>query len=73
MTASDSLRSAMWTRYHQPTDGYDEAFPFTGLERYAAFARDVVRRIDGDAGASLAGRAGYGRAGRSFTEPGGSR
>lgn len=73
VTASDSLRSAMWTRYHQPSDGYDDAFPFAGLARYAAFARDVVRRIDGDAGDALAGRAGYGRAGRSFTEPGGNR
>jgi hypothetical protein len=56
MTATDSLRSAMWTRYHQPSDGYDETFPFTGLARYAGFARDVVRRIDGGPGAALAGR-----------------
>jgi hypothetical protein len=73
MTASDSLRSAMWTRYHQPGDGYDPAFPFTGLERYAAFARDVIRRVDGAAYEALAEHPGYGRGGASFTEPGGSR
>jgi hypothetical protein len=56
MTATDSLRSAMWTRYHQPSDDYDDAFPFAGLGRYAAFTRDVLRRIDGRAGAALAGR-----------------
>jgi len=56
MTATDSLRSAMWTRYHQPSDEYEEAFPFAGLGRYAAFATDVLRRIDGRAGAALAGR-----------------
>jgi hypothetical protein len=56
MTATDSLRSAMWTRYHQPSDGYDETFPFEGLARYAGFARDVVRRIDDGLGTALAGR-----------------
>ncbi|MDX2194027.1 MAG: M28 family peptidase [Gemmatimonadales bacterium] len=46
VTVSDSLRRAVWGHYHQPSDEYRESFPFSGLERYAAFARDVVRRLD---------------------------
>ena len=69
--ASDSLRSALWSRYHQPSDHYDETFPFEGLARYAEFARDVVRQVDaGEAGVAAQP---YGRSGRSFTDPGGSR
>jgi hypothetical protein len=71
VTASDSLRSAMWIRYHQPSDHYEEGFPFTGLARYAEFARDVVRRLDGG-DADFAAMP-YGRSVRSFTDPGGSR
>lgn len=46
MTVSDSLRAAVWGRYHRPGDEYRADFPFTGLQRYAAFTRDVVRRLD---------------------------
>lgn len=71
--ASDSLRAAMWQRYHQPGDAYDDAFPFEGLARYAEFMGDVLRRLDGTRGrVDVAGRGGQ-RAGASFTEPGGSR
>lgn len=73
VTLSDSLRSAMWIRYHQPGDRYDPAFPFEGLVRYARFTRDVVRRIDVGDVARVAARDGQGEAGRSFTEPGGRR
>jgi hypothetical protein len=71
VTLSDSLRSAMWIRYHQPSDHYEEGFPFAGLARYAAFTRDVVRRLDTGDAAFAAAR--YGRGGSSFTDPGGSR
>lgn len=47
LTMSDQLRTGMWSRYHQPDDEYREDFSFEGLERYASFARDVIRRIDG--------------------------
>jgi hypothetical protein len=73
VTLSDSLRSAMWIRYHQPGDHYDERFPFEGLVRYAHFARDVVRRIDDGDAPRLATRGAQGASARSFTEPGGSR
>lgn len=43
---SDSLRSALWGRYHMPDDDWDEHFPFEGLGRYADFATEVIRRMD---------------------------
>jgi hypothetical protein len=46
LTVSDSLRSGMWTRYHQPSDEYREDFSFEGLQRYATFTRDLLFRID---------------------------
>jgi hypothetical protein len=72
LTASDSLRSLQWTRYHQPDDAWDERFPFEGLERYAELAAGVVLRLDrGDAGGAPLAR-GY-RSGSAATGPGGSR
>jgi Zn-dependent M28 family amino/carboxypeptidase len=49
LTMSDSLRTGMWSRYHQPTDEYREDFSFEGLERYAMFTRDLLLRIDAGA------------------------
>lgn len=63
VTASDSLRSALWGRYHMPDDAWDERFPFEGLQRYADFAAEVIRRLDVYRVSS----------GASRTGPGGSR
>ncbi len=46
LTTSDSLRSALWGRYHMPDDRWDEDFPFEGLARYADFTAEVIRRLD---------------------------
>ncbi len=73
LSVSDSLRASVWARYHQPSDEYREGFPFTGLARYAEFARDVLRELDGaGVGRGMAAGRAQGRAGRSFTEPGAS-
>lgn len=46
ITLSDSLRTGLWTRYHQPTDEYTVEFGFSGLMRYADFTRDLLLRVD---------------------------
>ena len=46
ITLSDSLRTGLWTRYHQPGDEYSQAFGFAGLMRYADFTRDLLLRVD---------------------------
>jgi hypothetical protein len=35
-----------WDHYHQPSDEYDEAFPFVGLQRYAEYAYLLARAVD---------------------------
>lgn len=47
LTLSDSLRTGLWSRYHQPGDEYTPAFGFSGLQRYADFVRDLLLRADG--------------------------
>jgi hypothetical protein len=64
VTTSDSLRSALWGRYHTPDDEWDERFPFDGLGRYADFALAVIRRMDAAYGVSSV---------TSRTGPGGRR
>lgn len=49
ISTSDSLRALLQARYHQPADEYASDFPFEGMERYAEFIRDVLRRLDGPA------------------------
>jgi hypothetical protein len=71
LTASDSLRSAEWGRYHQLDDEWDERFPFAGIERYAELAAAVVWRLDGSEGGRMAED--YRSSSRSATGPGGSR
>jgi len=44
--SSQALRRR-WDRYHQPGDVYDEAFPFTGLQRYAEFALLIAETLGG--------------------------
>jgi hypothetical protein len=44
--SSQALRRR-WDRYHQPGDAYDEAFPFTGLQRYAEFALLIAEALGG--------------------------
>jgi Zn-dependent M28 family amino/carboxypeptidase len=75
VTTSDSLRSALWGRYHMPNDEWEEHFPFDGLGRYADFATEVIRRMDAScrAGACEALTAYRPSSGRSRTGPGGSR
>lgn len=46
VTQSDSLRTTLWGRYHQPSDEWREDFPFAGLGRYADFTRDVLSALD---------------------------
>ncbi len=46
ITLSDSLRTGLWTHYHQPGDEYRAGFGFAGLMRYADFTRDLLLRID---------------------------
>lgn len=46
ITLSDSLRTGLWTRYHQPTDEYTADFGFSGLLRYADFMRDLLLQVD---------------------------
>ena len=46
LTLSDSLRTGLWTRYHQPSDEYTADFGFSGLLRYADFMRDLLLRVD---------------------------
>jgi len=65
VTASDSIRSALWGRYHMPDDNWDERFPFEGLGRYADFATKLIRRMDADYRSPSSGT--------SRTGPGGSR
>ena len=36
-----------WDRYHQPSDAWKPGYPLSGLQRYAAFALAIVRRLDG--------------------------
>jgi hypothetical protein len=43
--SSQALRHR-WDRYHQPSDEYHEAFPFTGLQRYAEYAYLIARAAD---------------------------
>jgi hypothetical protein len=69
---SDSLHSALWSRYHQPDDEWDERFPFAGLARYAALAATLVRQLD-EADSREAVAATYRRMGNSDTGPVGSR
>ncbi|HET9039184.1 MAG TPA: M28 family peptidase [Gemmatimonadales bacterium] len=75
VTTSDSLRSALWGRYHMPNDEWDEHFPFEGLGRYADFAIEVIRRRDASCRAEGCKRATAYRpsSGMSRTGPGGSR
>ncbi|HUR95212.1 MAG TPA: M28 family peptidase [Gemmatimonadales bacterium] len=63
VTTSDSMRSALWGRYHMQDDEWDEHFPFEGLGRYADFVIEVIRRMDGYRDSS----------GTSRTGPGGNR
>jgi Zn-dependent M28 family amino/carboxypeptidase len=59
ITLSDSLRTGLWTHYHQATDEYATNFGFSGLQRYADFTRDLLLRVDGGmppGGGSYAGR-----------------
>ena len=44
--SSQALRRR-WDRYHQPGDEYDDAFPFSGLQRYAEYALALLRALDG--------------------------
>jgi len=44
--SSQALRRR-WDHYHQASDGYDEAFPFVGLQRYAEFALRIAEAIGG--------------------------
>jgi hypothetical protein len=44
--SSKALR-ARWDHYHQPSDHWEEVFPFSGLARYAQFALLLIREIDG--------------------------
>jgi Zn-dependent M28 family amino/carboxypeptidase len=46
ITLSDSLRTSLWTHYHQRGDEYRAGFGFGGLMRYADFTRDLLLRID---------------------------
>jgi hypothetical protein len=46
ITLSDSLRTGLWTHYHQPGDEYRAGFGFAGLMRYADFTRDLLLRVD---------------------------
>lgn len=48
LTLSDSLRTGLWTRYHQPGDEYAATFGFSGLLRYADFTRDLLLLIDAE-------------------------
>ena len=68
---SDSLHSALWSRYHQPDDEWSDRFPFAGLARYAGLAATVIRRLDEAEGRAVA--ADYRRMGNSETGPVGSR
>ena len=43
----DALRRR-WDRYHQAGDHYDDAFPFSGLQRYADFALTLGLRVAND-------------------------
>lgn len=43
--SSQALRRR-WDRYHQPGDAYDDAFPFTGLQRYAEYALLIAEAVD---------------------------
>jgi hypothetical protein len=60
VTTSDSLRSALWGRYHTQDDNWDEAFPFEGLARYADFTIEVIRRMDAYRDSSGVSRTGPG-------------
>ena len=44
--SSQALRKR-WDRYHQAGDAYYEAFPFTGLQRYAEFAFLIAEALGG--------------------------
>jgi hypothetical protein len=46
VTQSDSVRTSVWGRYHQPNDEFREDFPFAGIGRYADFTRDVLAAAD---------------------------
>lgn len=37
--------ASRWSFYHQPRDHWDEAFPLTGLQRYAELALALGRRV----------------------------
>jgi hypothetical protein len=43
--SSQALRQR-WDHYHQPSDQYDEGFPFIGLQRYAEYACLIARAAD---------------------------
>jgi hypothetical protein len=43
--SSQALRRR-WDRYHLPGDRYDDAFPFTGLQRYAEYALRIAEAVD---------------------------
>jgi hypothetical protein len=44
--SSQALRRR-WDRYHLPADHYDDAFPFSGLQRYAEYALRIAEAVDG--------------------------
>jgi hypothetical protein len=44
--SSQALRRR-WDRYHLPADHYDDAFPFSGLQRYAEYALWIAEAVDG--------------------------
>jgi Zn-dependent M28 family amino/carboxypeptidase len=46
--SADSSRALFrrWDHYHQPSDEYDDAFPFAGLARYAEYALLVGTAVD---------------------------
>lgn len=43
--SSQALRRR-WDRYHLPGDHYDDAFPFSGLQRYAEYALRIADAVD---------------------------
>jgi Zn-dependent M28 family amino/carboxypeptidase len=44
--SSQALRRR-WDRYHRPGDHYDDAFSFSGLQRYAEYALRLGEAVDG--------------------------
>jgi hypothetical protein len=47
--SSTALRR-QWDHYHRASDQWHPDFPFAGLQRYAAFALDIVREADSTGG-----------------------